>query len=355
MRKAVFLILAIVLLSSHDLYLKMDTYFLQPNEKATISLYNGTFEKSENIITRDRITDASVVVNGSRTAIDSSAWTDQDSTITQLHFTAGDAGTYVTGVSTKPRGIELTAAKFNNYLEHDGVLDMLAQRKTENTLDQNAIEQYAKHVKTIYQVGEKRTSDWNTVLGYPIEFVPQENPYLKYTGDDLKVQLLMNGKPLVNQLVFAHQVATAQQHSHDNETSHSHDNGNEHSHSHENESHSHDGEPAHSHDENTDEGHSHTDGQQLRTDDQGMVTVNLPEDGLYYLRTIHMVNSPQEEFTHVSNWATLTWEVTHKHDATTHTHDHDNDHEDGIPSWVFWVGSFVLIGILFLVFRKKAA
>ena len=323
-----YLLLALILLCSHDLYIKMETYFLQPDQPATLSLYNGTFEKSENIITRDRMLDASLVAQGKRIAIDSAQWKDQDSTITQLTFNTGAAGTYVVGVATKARNIALSAEKFNSYLEHDGVLDMLERRTIDSVLDQDALESYQKHVKAIYQVGDVKTNDWNTVLGYPIEFVPLVNPYEKYSGETFEVQLLLDGKPLANQLVYANHLKSAHDHTHEQDgTSHSHDDATE--------------------------GHTHTSGQQLRTNDQGIVNVNLPEDGIYYLRTIHMVKvTDAEELTHRSKWATLTFEVSHKHDAGTHTHD-DHRHEDGIPTWVFVVGSLLIIGVLFLVFRKK--
>ena len=201
----------------------METYFLQPNQEATLSLYNGTFEKSENIITRDRMLDASIVAQGKRTAINQEQWKDQDSTITQLPFNTGEEGTYVVGVATKARNIELTAEKFNNYLEHDGVLDMLEQRKKDSVLDQDAVESYEKHVKAIYQVGDVKTNDWSTALGYPIEFVPQDNPYEKYSGEKLEVQLLLDGEPLPNQLVYADYLATSHSHTHD-------DHGHEHEH-----------------------------------------------------------------------------------------------------------------------------
>ncbi|MEM6718208.1 MAG: DUF4198 domain-containing protein [Bacteroidota bacterium] len=394
---------AILLLCSHDLYLKMETYFLQPNQEATISLYNGTFEKSENLITRDRMLDASIVSHGERKAITPSQWTDQDSTITQLPFTTGKAGTYVVGVSTKARNIELKAKKFNDYLAHDGVLDMLEYRKKNNLLDQDAVESYQKHVKAIYQVGDEKTNDWNTVLGYPIEFVPQANPYETYSGEQLKVQLLLDGKPLANQLVYANHIHTyhehdhgdhghghdhkhdGKEHSHGNDhkhdgKEHSHENdhkhdGKEHSHGHDHKhnekghshdhDHKHDGKE-HSHDDDhqhkthSEETHTHTSGQQLRTDAQGMVTVAIPADGIYYLRTIHMETvTDSDELTHRSKWATLTFEVTHKHNETTHkhnetTHTHD-DHEDEdvVPTWVFIALSILIIGLLFIVFRKK--
>lgn len=337
--KPLYLLLAFIVLCSHDLYIKMDNYFLKPNQEATLSLYNGTFKKSENTITRDRILDASLLFQGKRLNIDPSQWTDKDSTITQFNFTPIESGTYVAGVSTKARNIELTAEKFNSYLEHDGVLDILKERTDNNLLDQDAIESYEKHVKAIYQVGDMKTNDWSTALGYPIEFVPQANPYEKYTGEELDVQLLLDGRPLANQLVYADYI----------KVSHNHDHG--HDHKHDGHEHSHDDEHKHSHDDGDD--HTHTANQQLRTNDQGMVTVNLPEDGIYYLRTIHMVNiTDSDELTHRSKWATLTFEVTHKHDSNTHKHD-DHDHEVGIPTWIFVVGSLLIIGLLFLVFRKK--
>lgn len=338
-----FLFALMILLCSHDLYIKMETYFLKPNQEATLNLYNGTFEKSENIITRDRMLDASFMAQGKRIAIEPNQWKDQDSTITQLTFNTEEAGTYVAGVATKARNIELIAEKFNDYLKHDGVLDMLARRTENNLLDQDAVESYEKHVKAIYQVGDTKTDDWKTVLGYPIEFVPLTNPYEKYTGENLEVQLLLDGKPLSNQLVYAHHIKSVHAHEHEHE-----DENDDHKHSH-NDNHT---DHKHDHDHEDENGHTHTEGQQLLTNAEGIVTVDLPEDGIYYIRTIHMVNvTDSDELTHRSKWATLTFEVTHKHDNHTH---HDHDHEGGIPTWIFILGSVLIVGILFLVFRKKS-
>ena len=346
MRKPIFLLFALILLCSHDLYIKMETYFLQANQKATLSLYNGTFETSENIITRDRMLDASVIAQGKRVAIKPDQWKDQDSTITQLTFNTGEAGTYVVGVSTKAKNIALPAKEFNSYLEHDGVLDMLEQRTKDGLLDQDAVERYEKHIKAIYQVGDIKTKDWSTVLGYPLEFVPQANPYEKYSGEKLEVQLLADGKPLSNQLVYADYIKSIHAHTH---SDHNHDHaqeGKEHEHDH---AHT-EGEHNHDNESQPKEEHKHTSGQQLRTNEQGIVLVNLPEDGIYYLRTIHMTKvSDNDTLTHRSKWATLTFEISHKHDANTHTH----DHEEGVPAWVFVMSSLLIIGLLFFVFRKK--
>lgn len=341
------LLLALFILSSHDLFLKMDTYILQPNQEATLSLYNGTFDKSENLITRDRMLDASLVAQGKRTSIKPEQWIDQDSTITYLNFNTGEAGTYVAGVSTKARNIELSANDFNSYLEHDGVLDMLNYRKENNLLDQGAIESYQKHVKAIYQVGDVKTEDWKNVLGYPIEMVPMANPYEKNTGDQITVLLLLDGKPLPNQLVFANYIKNSETHSHGD---HSHDKGGvDHAHTHE-----HNDDQHHDHtDDSSHEGHTHTVGQQLRSNEKGLFKVDLPEDGIYYIRTIRMINvTDNEALTHQSKWATLTFEISHSHDTDEQAHDH-HEHEEGIPTWAFVVGSILIIGLLFLFFRDK--
>lgn len=403
MKNKVFLVACLIIFCSHDMYLKMDSYFLSPNEDATIQLYNGTFDKSENTIDRSRMLDVSLVGNGTRTTLGEEQWTEKDS-ITVLNFKSGDAGTWVAGVSTAPRNIELDAEAFNSYLEHDGVKDMLSTRKQNGTLEQDAVEKYSKHVKAIFQVGDERSTDWNTELGYPIEFVPLSNPYEAHTGSNLKVKLLLGGKPLANQLVYANYTPAMNGHSHDNKEhshdddteNHSHDsddhshsaNSNNQEHTHDGSTHTHEGETeAHSHDsddhshssdsnkqEHThdgtthshegeaaahehedaseEEGHVHTSGAELRTDANGVVDVELSADGIWYLRTIHMVTTSEEDLTHESNWATLTFEVTHSHEAV-HGDGHSHDEEDEFPSYIFWIGSIIILGGLFFWFSRK--
>ncbi|MFQ5572602.1 MAG: DUF4198 domain-containing protein, partial [Rhodothermales bacterium] len=197
------LMLLVGSLYAHDMYLKLSTYFLSPHIDATIALFNGTFDKSENVITRDRMQDVRIVGPGSEAVHpDTSQWWEKDN-ITWLDFETGDPGTYVIGVSTRPRMIDLSAEEFNAYLEHDGVLDVLEARKREGTLDKEAREKYSKHVKAIYQVGDTRTEAYRHRLGYPIEIVPLNNPYELGVGDACEVLVLKDGQPVANQLIYA--------------------------------------------------------------------------------------------------------------------------------------------------------
>jgi hypothetical protein len=328
MKHRYLLVLLLVLLTSHDMYLKLDSYFLEPNTWATIDLFNGTFEKSENVIARSRMTDVSLVGNGTRTAVDSTMWIEKDS-ITTLKFKTGGAGTWVAGVSTRPRNIELSAPDFNSYLEHDGVLDMLEWRKENGAMDQDAVEKYSKHVKTLFQVGEQTSEDWNTVLGYPIEFVPLENPYDLHPGHELEVQLLWQGEPLADQLVYVGSAASV----HDHEGGHTHAD-------------------AADHDHDPGESHQHNDAAPLRTNAEGTVRVNLTAEGIWYLRTIHMEHSKAPGLTHESNWATLTFAVGEGHSHDEGTHEHAD--EVGIPSYVYWVGSVLLLAGLFFWFKRRS-
>lgn len=347
MKKIALALIAFFLFSSHIMYLKLDTYFLKPNTSATIQLFNGTFDKSENVITRDRMIDVSIVENGKRTKVNDSQWSERDS-ITFLNFRTGAPGTYVAGVSTRPNSLAMDAEAFNTYLDHEGIKDMLAWRQENNAMDSAAVEKYSKHVKAIFQVGDTKTDDWQAVLEYPIEFVPLDNPYQLHTGDALKFKLLVNGQPLPNQLVYADYKPTVETPSKDNEeVKHSHTKNPEDGHSHEatTAEHSHDG----------DESHTHSSGQELRTDSQGMATAQLTADGIWYLQTIHLVTSEEEGMTHESNWSTLTFEVTHAHGEDTHTHGSDtHTHEEGgIPSYAYWIGSVLLVAVLFFWFNSK--
>ncbi|MEO0877395.1 MAG: hypothetical protein AAFY48_22580 [Bacteroidota bacterium] len=108
MKKLIIAFVALVLFSSHDMYLKLDSYFLQPDTAASIKLYNGTFSTSENTIDRNRMLDVSLVGNGERWTVDTTQWR-EEAGMTILDFTTAGAGTWVAGVSTRARNIEMEA------------------------------------------------------------------------------------------------------------------------------------------------------------------------------------------------------------------------------------------------------
>jgi len=252
-----------LLLSSHELFLKSDSYFLQANSEAELYLFNGTFDESENIITRDRIINSQIIGPQYSIKPAETAYYDKDE-VTYLKFKTANAGTYVAGISTKARGIELSGEKFTAYLEHEGLNDIVEKRAVQGISDEAANEKYAKHVKALLQV-EETTSHYAEELGYPIEFIPMKNPYDLALGEKISFKLLYEGKPLANQTVHI----SSRKDSNQKEAGET----------------------------------------MLKTDQNGEVSFTINASGQWYIATIHMIESKEDAYDYESQWATLTFEV----------------------------------------------
>lgn len=299
------------------MFLKLDRYFLKPNAKVTVQLFNGTFDRSENVIDRDRMSDVSVVAKGIRNNPESNDWFEQDN-ITYLNFETAEASTTVLGVSTFPRIIEMPGIDFNDYLKHDGVLDMLDERRKKDLLSFPAKERYSKHVKTIVQVGDSKSEDWKVNLGYPIEFIPLQNPYETKVGDSLSFNLLLRNKPLVNQLVYFGNENYPMTHTHDGNT--------------------------HTHKKNEEDRALLP--TQIRTDENGILRIPIDREGIWYLKTIHMVNLDESNLTHESNWATLTFAIGKQQSG------HNAHQENQITSRYIFLSLIVMV-LLFMFFNRQ--
>jgi hypothetical protein len=249
--------------SAHDLFLKLDSYFLRPNARAVIRVLNGSFRASEGVVRRDRLNDASVVAPGGQvTHPEEGAWRDTGKT-TLLDMRTGEAGTYVVGVSTKPREIDLKAKDFNEYLTHDGLPDTLAERRKNNQLGKDVRERYSKHVRAVFQVGDARTNDYKHSLGYPVEIIPQQNPYDLRAGQTLDVLCTLDGKPLAQQFVLS----------------------------------------------GRERGRKMTREVSARTDQDGIARIRLTSAGKWYVKMIHMSPATEPGLDYESKWATLTFEI----------------------------------------------
>ncbi|MDQ3243867.1 MAG: DUF4198 domain-containing protein [Gemmatimonadota bacterium] len=250
-------------LNAHDLFLRLDSFFLTPGSTARIRVLNGTFSKSENSITRDRIRNLSIVGSAGVVQADTSMWASTgDTSIFRLKLDS--AGTYVIGASLLPREITLKAAEFNQYLSDDGIPDVLAARRKSGQLGTDATERYSKHVKALIQVGSARTAI-DKALGYPAELVPLDNPYSAQSGGWLRVRADVDGSPVGNQLLVTGG--------------------------------------------RTPRGGRFTE-RRMRTDANGVARIRIAEKGQWYVKFIHMVPvTGQDSLDYESKWATLTFQV----------------------------------------------
>lgn len=251
-------------LQAHDFFFRTDSYFVQPNATIKLRALNGTFSKSENSITRDRLSDLSIAGPTGRHPLDTASWSTSGDT-SVLTAKVGAAGTYVVGASLKPRQITLKAGEFNKYLADDGIPDILILRRKNGQMHRDATERYSKHIKALIQVGQKRDGAFATILGYPAELVPLDNPYLIKAGGSVRFRALVDGKPAVNQLVVTG-------------------------------------------------GRTPTGGRfvehRVRTDSSGIARVRFSARGQWYVKFIHMTPyTGTDKIDYESKWATLTFEV----------------------------------------------
>ena len=189
-------------LAAHDLFMKLDSYYVPTNARVQVSLLNGTFDSSEAAVKRERARRIDLVRAGLLESGKDVSWSARNN-VSVLTFKTKQAGTYVIGLSLLPREISMSGEDFNSYLQEDAIIATLEQRKAQSEMADSAHERYSKHVKAIVQAGDARTSGWNKRLGYPAELVPTENPYEKKVGDTLRFLALVDGKPVPEISVLA--------------------------------------------------------------------------------------------------------------------------------------------------------
>lgn len=99
--------------------------------------------------------------------------------------------------------VQLRARKFNRYLEDEGLLAPLADRKQAGEQWNRGRERYTRYVKAFVQVGELADGVSTRVLGQRLELVPDRELAGLKTGDRLGVRVLFDGRPLASTQVEA--------------------------------------------------------------------------------------------------------------------------------------------------------
>jgi uncharacterized GH25 family protein len=251
-------------LFAHDLFFRASPYALPAQSEAIVDVLNGTFSKSENGITRDRLSDVSLVTPEGRHALEPERWTEQDPKST-VRVTTGPPGTYVLGAAIRPRMLSLPGDQFNAYLEEEGITEILALRAREKRLNEPSRERYSKYLKALLQVGDSRTGAFDVVLGYAAEIVPEQNPYRLRAGDRLTVRCLVDGQPWARKVILA----GGRQGSSDVRLT----------------------------------------PQRLTTDGEGRATIRLTSAGVWYVKFVAMVEVTEPEANYESKWSTLSFAI----------------------------------------------
>ena len=245
-------------LIAHDFWVCPEKYLIDKGEKVSIYLNNGMiFPISLNAVDPERFSELALITCCKTDLKEFKI--DQKSTVTSASFVK--ERTSIISAIIKPRSISLSAEDFNMYLKHDGLSKVYDYRVREGIENRDAVEQYSKYAKSIVQVGSEY-KDVSMALGHKIEFIPLTNPYTLKQGDKLPVELLFDGKPLVNAEI----------------------------------------------------GWSYTGLEEtfagtIVTDAEGKALIPLEKAGPYVVRVTHMEHCKKPEYEWESFWASLTFEV----------------------------------------------
>jgi uncharacterized GH25 family protein len=89
---------------------------------------------------------------------------------------------------------EMKPESFEKYLEEEGLGHIVRARAERGESDKPGKERYTMYAKTIFVVGAPSDA-YRTVVGLPLEIVPEKDPYRLQAGESLPVRVLLRGAP----------------------------------------------------------------------------------------------------------------------------------------------------------------
>jgi len=111
-------------------------------------------------------------------------------------------GIYVIGYRSNRKFIEIEPKLFHEYLEEEGLADIIERRRKLGEADKPGREWYSRCAKLLVAV-DSGGEGFDRRLGFELELVPEKNPYTLKPGDALPVRLLFRGEPLAGALIEA--------------------------------------------------------------------------------------------------------------------------------------------------------
>jgi uncharacterized GH25 family protein len=167
-------------------------------------------------------------------------------------------GLAIIGYRSKPYPLELDAAKFEDFLKNEGLERISAIRAQRHETTKPDRERFFRFAKSVLLTGTGGGARFDQPFGYRFEIIPETNPC---AATPLRVRLMFEGKPLAGALVTAL---------------------------------------------NRDDPSARL---RIRSDKDGRVTLNLPKNGVWLIKSVQMVPAPAgTNADWESLWASLTFE-----------------------------------------------
>lgn len=104
----------------------------------------------------------------------------------------------------RPQPNRLAADKFTEYLHEEGLDAIIDRRKQLGESEADGRELYARFLKALIQVGDRRDDGYGRVVGHALEILPEIDPASRRLGEPLPVRVLFEGRPLAKAQVTSH-------------------------------------------------------------------------------------------------------------------------------------------------------
>ena len=198
------LLLALIPAWAHDLYFMPATFTPQPGEDLGVVFQNGDeFPEASSPVQPHRLRETKLLQKGG--SAEFQGVTAEASRTTATVRVPGP-GLGILTARTIPNLLELEAAKFESYLEHENLTGTIRWRKEHGESNKPGRERYSKYVKSLIRAG-KSDDFYRHRTGLTIEIVPEADPYGLQPGATLPVQVLFRGAPAADVAVESAWVA----------------------------------------------------------------------------------------------------------------------------------------------------
>lgn len=190
-------------LFAHDFWIEPATFRPTANTPLAIALKVGDFAVGDDAPRNDaRIVDFSLHGPDGRKPI-----VGRDGATPAGFVRVESQGLYVLGFRSNQASVELDGPKFEGYLREKGLDAVLAERARLGESAQRARELYSRCAKSIVRVGSSGPQEFDVMLDYPLEILPERNPCDLFAAsaaaEVLSIRVFFDGAPLENALIGA--------------------------------------------------------------------------------------------------------------------------------------------------------
>lgn len=200
MKIAVALFFAATPLLAHDFWIEPSTFRPEVGAKVGFALRVGEGFRGDPVPRTPARIERFVLVSPSQEApIEGDSRASDPAGVARV----SEPGVQVVGYRSRTSRVDLEAAKFEQYLKEEGLEAIVAERARRGESAKPSREIYSRCAKSLLAAGAGSKAGHDRELGFPLELVPEQNPYSYSSSAPLPVRLRYRGQPLAGALVVA--------------------------------------------------------------------------------------------------------------------------------------------------------